>query len=257
MTVVASLENVTWSVAERPILRHISFSFEEGRAYGIIGPNGAGKTSLLKTMQGLITPSDGAVMIRQQPLDSMSARDIAKHVAWLPQIFSTPISLTVEHMVRMGLTPHKSWFQRDSIGDHQRLETALQDCDLLELRGRLFAQLSGGEQQRVLLARAIMQQADIFLLDELTSHLDVYFQHQLLALVKKLNKTIVMTIHDLNLAAQYLDELILINHGEIVAAGSPIEVLQADRLQQVFGLHCDVSLTGNNIPMVCFSHDNS
>lgn len=256
MTAILKTENISWNRDNNEILQDISVVFEQGVSYGIIGPNGAGKTSLLKCLQGLNSPDGGRVLLRGECLSDKSAKEIAQHIAWLPQVFATPIELSVEDMLRMGLTPHKSWFQTDTEADKQRIEAAIAQCGLHRIRCRAFSHLSGGEQQRVLLARALVQQAEILLLDELTSHLDVYYQHQLLSLVRGLQKTVIMTIHDMNLAAQYLERLVLIKDGQIIAVGSPLEVLRAPLLQETFGLNCDVSVTSNNLPIVCFSHES-
>lgn len=254
-TLALQTKGLHWKADNTEILKNISLSFHAGKSYGIIGPNGAGKTSLLKCLQRLNRPSAGQVLLENKDIWDYTAKTLARHVAWLPQIFSSPISLNVEQMIKLGLVPHKKWFQRDSEDDLQDCETALRDCEVEHLRERSFALLSGGEQQRVLLARALVQRASVFLLDELTSHLDVYYQHQLLSLVTQLNKTIIMTIHDLNLAAQYLDELILLKDGKVITTGTPSEVLRADILQEVFALRCDVSVSGKGVPMVCFSHE--
>ncbi|MGB1197970.1 MAG: ABC transporter ATP-binding protein [Thalassotalea sp.] len=238
MAVVLDANQLGWQVDDKTIIEDISFSLNKGETLGIVGPNGAGKTSLLKCLYGEHSNYHGEVRLVDKNLVDIDRKQIAQKVAVVAQLHDSIFALTVFDVVHMGLLPHKGLFDRDNSEDLQLIELALKKVDLFSKREQVFKTLSGGEQQRCLIARAIVQRPVILIMDEPTNHLDVFYQHQILSLVKKLNLSLVITIHDLNLAAQYCDRLLLMAGGKTIALNSPEKVLTSERLQQVFKLNC-------------------
>ncbi|QBY05684.1 ABC transporter ATP-binding protein [Thalassotalea sp. HSM 43] len=237
---VLTCQSLTWQVDEQSILKQVSFAIERGESISIVGPNGAGKTSLLKCLAGLIDADSGDIYVHNKNLKQLSRRDIAQHITVVNQHHSNPFQLRCREVVHMGLIPHKSWFETDSDADHHKISMALEKVDLLDKQEQHFNTLSGGEQQRVMIARAIVQDPKILLMDEPTNHLDIYYQQQILSLASSLDLTLVMSLHDLNLASYYSDRILMLNHGEVVAFGKPEEVLKETTLQQVFNVPCQV-----------------
>lgn len=236
------------------ILDNLSFDIHSGQMIAVVGPNGAGKTSLLRCLLGLNEGFSGNIQVQGQDLVRYSRKALAQKVAYVPQQTDSLFDLNVFDVVQMGLLPHFGLFQLDSQHEQQKVQNALEKVGLQQAKEQKINTLSGGELQRVLIARALVQQADILILDEPTNHLDVYFQHQILSLLRELGITVILTIHDLNLAAQYCDQVILMHQGKVQGGGTPAEVFQEQRLSEVFGLPCSVDLIGKgrNIPSICF-----
>lgn len=251
---VLQANNLSWSAENTPIIKAINFSLKAGETVAIVGPNGAGKTSLLKCLFGEYQNHSGEVTLQGTPLCQLSHKQIARKIAVVSQHADTVFNLTPLDIVRMGLVPNKTLFELDTDNDRQNISQALSKVDLLEKQLQPFNTLSGGEQQRVLIARAIVQSADILIMDEPTNHLDIYYQHQIIQLAKSLNITLLLTIHDLNLAAQYCDRMVLMNQGQIVIDDSPARVLKPEILKSVFKLNCHVdSNPFDQQPRVTFS----
>ena len=250
MSPLLSISQLGWQVEHKSILRDISLTIRKGEVIGIIGPNGAGKTSLLRCLtnqsnllkrQGI----SGEVFLKNKNILNYKTKELAQHFALVMQKTEPIFSLSVQDILSMGLLPHKSLFALENDHDRAQIKLALHKVGLSHELNSNFADLSGGEQQRVLIARALVQSSEILILDEPTNHLDVFYQHQILHLINQLNITVIMTVHDLNLASNYCDRLLLLNHGELICDGSPDEVLNATQLTEVFGLPCQQSL--NNI----------
>lgn len=237
---VLRVEDLNLQLAQRAVLHNISFSLSQGRMLGVVGPNGAGKSSLLKLLHGELTPSSGQVWFKNRPLQTLSRRELAQQLAVVVQSPVPVFSLTTEQLLMMGLVPHKSWFAPTTSEDRQQIELALHKTGLLALRSHPLSSLSGGELQRAFIARALVQNARILLLDEPTNHLDVHYQHQILQLVKQLGLTIVCCLHDLNLAASYCDDIMVLDEGRMCALGSADEVLQPELLSRVFRQPCQL-----------------
>lgn len=247
MSTLINIFQLSWQVHNKAILKNINFNVCKGEVIGIIGPNGAGKTSLLRclTNQGNILAStnvSGNVQLKNRPLAQFTAKEVAQHFALVMQKNETIFALSVQDVMKMGLLPHKSLFSLDSDHDKAQITLALQKVGLSEALHSHFNQLSGGEQQRVLIARALVQASQILVLDEPTNHLDVYYQHQVLQLVNKLNITVIMTVHDLNLASLYCQRLLLLDQGQLICDGTPEEVLAPEKLSKIFGLPCQQSI---------------
>ena len=259
MSIQLKVDQLCWQINHKHILQNISFDVSQGEVIGIIGPNGAGKTSLLHCLTNQIKQTknsliSGEIFLKNKALHHYSAKQIAQHFALVAQKAAPIFSLTVADIVKMGLLPHQSLFALDNDHDKEQVQLALNKVGLKNASKQSFDQLSGGEQQRVLIARALVQKAQILILDEPTNHLDVYYQHHILQLVKQLNITVIMTVHDINLASQYCQRLLLLNQGQLICDGSPTDVLTEQRLNQVFKLPCSLEqdpLTQN--PRVYFS----
>ncbi len=243
MSTLINVSQLSWKINNKYILNNINFDVCKGETIGIIGPNGAGKTSLLRCLTNqtnLLNDKNlsGSVYLKKRNLTSYTSKQIAKHFAVVMQKNETIFALSVNDVMKMGLLPHKLPFAFDTDHDKAQIVLALDKVGLKHAVNHKFNELSGGEQQRVLIARSIVQSSQVLILDEPTNHLDVYYQHQVLQLVKQLNLTVIMTVHDLNLASLYCQRLLLLNHGQLLADGSPTEVLTSLQLQDVFGLPC-------------------
>lgn len=221
--------------------------------YGVIGPNGAGKSSLLRCLYRVNKPSSGQVCFKGQDIWSLKARTYAQKIAVVLQETPSNFAMTVEQLVAMGLTPHKPLFSLTTEQDHTIVTQAIERVGLSEHRQQAIDSLSGGEKQRALIARAIVQQPQILIMDEPTNHLDVKYQIQVLELVKSLGITVIVSIHDLNLASATCDELLVLNNGELVSQGSPKQVITADLLADVFGVCAQVAPhPQTNTPSICY-----
>lgn len=219
------------------VLGPLSLQFKAGKLYGLLGANGAGKSTLLQLLAGLKKPGRGDITLGQQALSAYSATERARRLAYLSQQ-QPPTDMTVRQLLHLGLLPHKALWQRDSQSDRDTINRSLIDTGLSQQADLLLSSLSGGEQQRAHLARVLVQQAQILLLDEPVNHLDIRFQHQLLATLRRSGLCVLASFHDINLAATYCDELILLQQGQLIAAGAPTSVLKPELLQQVFGRPC-------------------
>ncbi|WP_018922186.1 adenosylcobinamide amidohydrolase [Salsuginibacillus kocurii] len=234
------VEQLSGGYGQRDIVSDLTFSIEKGTFFGVLGPNGSGKTTLHKLLAGLIPPRTGNVEINEVSMSAMNAKDRARKMAVLPQQHLASFSYTVREVVELGRYSHqRGLFSFQSAEDEKVVNQAMNDTGVRAFADMSIDRLSGGEQQRVFLARALAQQPDILLLDEPTNHLDVSYQLQLLDTLKKWNETKQLTvlaiIHDLNLASMYCDELLLLSKGKIAAKGRPAHVLKEAKLQAVYG----------------------
>lgn len=207
---------------------------------GVIGPNGSGKSTLLKCIYRVLQPTGGAVYLDGKPLREYSYRESAKQVAVLAQHNYYNFDFTVQDVVLMGRSPHKRPLEADNAEDYRIVREALEQVGMASFRERGFSTLSGGEQQRVILARALAQQTPCLILDEPTNHLDIKYQLQLMDIVKHLDRTIISAVHDLNIAAMYCTWLYVMKDGLVVASGTPEEVLTPERIRQVYGVAAEV-----------------
>jgi iron complex transport system ATP-binding protein len=223
---------------ERRALRDVSFEVPRGMILGVIGPNGAGKTTLIRALSGVLPIESGQIDVDGKDLRRMGEQERARQVAVVPQARNLPPAFTGREMVQLGRTPYLNWLGQLSQRDLLRVDSAMRRASTLELADRRVGDLSGGEQQRLLLARALAQEAPLMLLDEPTTHLDLQYQISLLdavrALVDQEDLTVVMTLHDLNLVSRYADRLCLLVEGRLEASGTPDEVLDPDLLSRVY-----------------------
>lgn len=235
-----SAEGVTWKIGKRAIVDDVSIDVRPGETLGLLGPNGSGKTSLLRLLAGLRQPHAGRITIGGMDLRTTERRIIAKRVAFVEQHAATNASLKVIDVVKLGRFPHRSLFSGWSIDDQNAVEAALEKTGIAGMRDALWQTLSGGEKQRVHIARALAQTPMELFLDEPTNHLDVHHQISLLRLVSKLPVTSIIALHDLNHAAMFCDRLIVMKAGRIATAGSPEEVLTEKLLREVFSVEARI-----------------
>lgn len=220
------------------VLRQVDLALHRGDLVGLVGPNGSGKTTLLKVLSGLHAPQGGEVYLGGGRLRTLSRRQIGQRIAVVPQELQVPFSFTAREIVSMGRTPHMRPWLGETAADRAVVERVMEATETVEIAERPFNELSGGEQQRVIIGMALAQEPEVLLLDEPTVHLDINHQVEILELLVQLNRrrdlTVLATMHDLNLAALYFDRLVMLNGGRIVAEGTPEEVLRAERIADVF-----------------------
>ncbi|WP_433243911.1 ABC transporter ATP-binding protein [Streptosporangium sp. CA-135522] len=236
--------DVTLGYGDRVIVDGLDLGIEAGTVTTIIGPNGCGKSTLLRALGRLLRPSGGEVLLDGKRIDRMPTKEVAKVLGVLPQAPTAPEGLTVADLVARGRHPHQTWYRQWSAGDESAINEALAMTGLLELGQRPLDELSGGQRQRAWISMALAQGTDLLLLDEPTTFLDLAHQVEVLELVRRLHgelgRTVVMVLHDLNLAARYADRLVAMRDGRIIAAGPPHEVLTESLLAEVFDLDAKV-----------------
>ena len=247
------LEAVTVTLGGRPVVREVTATVEVGEWVALLGPNGAGKTSLLRAIAGLL-PCHGVVSLNDVPAAALGRRERARLLALVPQEPETPPWLTVAEYVLMGRTPHLGPLAREGAADREAASRALARLDLEALAERTLGTLSGGERQRVVVARALAQEAPIVLLDEPTAALDIGHQQHALELLDALRAseglTLVAAMHDLTLAAQYADRVLLLDEGRVVAEGAPVDVLTEEALAEHYGASVRVVTVDDRIAVL-------
>ncbi len=246
--VAYSLEDVTFSYSRgkraesEAVLKGLSCLILSGRVLGILGPNGSGKSTLLKLLARVYQSQKGTIEILGESLSGLSQLNVAKRVALVPQETLQVFPFTIAEMVLMGRSPHHQgwggWHWEDS-QDWAVAQNAMEELDVAHLGNRLVTEVSGGERQRAVIARALVQEPQILLLDEPTAFLDLHHQLDIARIIKRLNRerglTVILVSHDLNLASQYCDQVLLLNHGRLAAMGSPQTVIKPEVLERVYG----------------------
>jgi iron complex transport system ATP-binding protein len=224
------------------VISHLDLGVPDGRITVIVGANASGKSTLLRGLARLLHPRDGQVLLDGASMQDMRSVEVAKVLGFLPQSPVAPDGITVGELVGRGRYPHQGWFRKWSAADDQAVAAALEATGISELVDRGLASLSGGQRQRAWVAMALAQDTDVLLLDEPTTFLDIHHQVELLDLLTDLNhrsgKTIVLVLHDLNLACRYADHIVAMKDGAILARGAPSDIIDADVVTEVFGLPC-------------------
>jgi len=237
---IINIRGLNWKPGTGHILKELSTEFRAGVFYGIIGPNGSGKTSLLRHIMRILEPDKQVLQLNGTDIRSLKRKTLGREMSWVPQNTSIDVNFTAFEIVLMGRAPYLKPFQGESAGDLNIVREAMELTNSWSLREKAFYTLSGGEAQRVITARAIAQDTPVIILDEPVSHLDIRHQKELMETMKVLNKdrgkTILAVLHDLNLAAQYCDELLLLHKGKIFAQGTPKKVLTCENLSEVYGI---------------------
>lgn len=246
-------EDTTLSYGAARILKGISLETHTGEFVGIIGPNGSGKSTLLKCIYRVLKPDGGCIWLGDQELHEMKIRNSARKVAVVAQHNYYNFEFSVREVVMMGRAPHKKMLEKDGAKDFEIVDQALKTVGMYEFTDRNFSTLSGGEQQRVILARALAQQTPCLILDEPTNHLDITHQLQLMELVRGLNVTVLSAIHDLNIAAMYCDRLYILKDGEIVGSGTPEELLTPETIRRVYQVESEIVRDRNGKMHILFT----
>jgi len=238
MPSIIKMESVDFRYPERPIFSGLSLSLEGGEVLGLIGPNSSGKTTLLKLMDGLLQPQRGRILLEERNLGQIPRAQVARTIAVVPQVMEVPFSFTVREIVLMGRAPYLTRFGWEKQKDLDVAHEAMALTDVAGLGDRTFWELSQGEKQRVLVARALAQEPRVMLLDEPTSHLDINHQVEINELIRGLNLqkglTVLHISHDLNLAAEYCHRIVLLHQGSVFSAGVPSEVITEENIRRVY-----------------------
>ncbi|MET8171724.1 ABC transporter ATP-binding protein [Streptomyces clavifer] len=237
-----AVENVTLTAGAYRLVREVSLTVRPGEVVGLVGPNGSGKSSLLRAVYRVLRPDSGRVRVDGADAWSLPVRRLARTMASVVQEPGADFDLTVREVVATGRTPHKRLFDGDTAEDAHIIDSALASVDATQLTTRSFDRLSGGERQRVLIARALAQQPGLLVLDEPTNHLDIRHQLEVLGVLRRLPATVLVALHDLNLAAYYCDRLYVLREGEVVASGPPAAVLTPGLLAEVYGVASEVAV---------------
>lgn len=233
------IEDLTYCIGGKCILRNITTSFEQGKIHGIIGPNGAGKSTLLKHMMGLAKVENNKIFLQGMDICQFSVKEYAKKCSFVFQENTRDYDFTVEEILFMGRYPYMNFLGNKTKNDEQIVRQVVEDLNLNRFLNRSIKELSGGEAQKVFIGRALVQQTPLLLLDEPTSMLDIHNSVELLKLLKtirdKYDITVIMVMHDLNLAFQFCDQVMLLRAGEVIIDCSSEKVIESDALQEVYG----------------------
>jgi len=238
------LNRVCFGYREQAVVHELDLQLERGRCYGILGSNGSGKTTLLDLLCGLLVPGKGSIDFCGRPLAGWSAAELAKKVALVPQDFQVRFGFSVREVVQMGRHPHLARFAGLADHDYELVDLVMAELEIAALADRPVTRLSGGEKQRVAVARALAQDPEVLLLDEATSNLDIFHSLSILNTlgqrVREQGLTVITALHDLNLATFFCDQLIFLKQGRLVCQGALDEVLQADIIHKVYGVQARV-----------------
>lgn len=245
------IKNLKFAYNDKEILKNINLRFNTGYFYSVIGPNGSGKSTLLKNIAKIVSPEENSIMIDNKDITKMNKKDLSKIISVIPQEINIDYDFTVYDIVLMGRNPYKKFFQDFNTNDREIAQKYMKETNTWELRDKLITELSGGEKQRVIAARALAQEADIILLDEPTSHLDLQYQIEFLKIFRNLkkDKIIIAVLHDLNLSSLFSDQIILINSGKIIDKGIPSEVISTKNIKDVYNLSVEINFN-NNCPSI-------
>ncbi len=240
-----SASHLYFTYGDRPILEDVSLTVRDGEIVAVLGANASGKTTLLKNLSGLLTPTAGFVHWQERPLSDLTPRARAQVIGYIPQEEEIFLPFTVEDVVLIGRAPHLGFLGLESAADRALVDRILETMRLTSLRRRPLQELSGGEKQRVHIARVMAQEASYWILDEPTSHLDLRFQHELMTLCRDANAShsvsVILSLHDPHLAARYAHRVIFLKNGRILADGPTNEVLTTERIREVFDLSPEIS----------------
>lgn len=235
-----SVENVSIKIGKVDIVKSIALQAETGQFVGLLGPNGSGKSTLLKAIYRVLNYESGSIQIDGKELKTISLAEMSKQMAVVGQFHAINFELSILDIVLMGRSPHLGKWEKESQKDYELALAALEKVGMADSMNKSFTSLSGGEKQRVILARALVQQPQILILDEPTNHLDIKYQIEILTLVKKLGICVVAALHDLALAAQFCDEIYIIKNGVLKASGKPEDVITPEMVKEVYEIDCDI-----------------
>ena len=240
------VNNLNYRVNDKNILQSVSIKVKDGQFVGILGPNGSGKTTLLKHIYRVLPVNSNVIFVNGIDITETSIRQSSKFMTVMRQENTSVFDYTNLEMVLMGRSPHKKIYETANCKDLDIALSSLKYVGMFDYKDRLFNTLSGGEKQRVLMARSLAQETDIFILDEPTNHLDVYYQWNLMKLIKRLNKTVLAVFHDLSIALEYCDYIYVLNDGKNIIEGEAVEVLSKEILRDVFRVDGEIITTSNS-----------
>ncbi|MDO5337829.1 MAG: ABC transporter ATP-binding protein [Eubacteriales bacterium] len=241
MDTKVSVSDLCYRIDGKEIITDICMKIKKGSFVGIIGPNGSGKSTILRNIYRAVKPDKGTIFLDGVEIQTFSFKETAKRMAVLRQESVTDFDYSVQEMVKMGRTPHHGLFDPDTEEDARIVSESLKRVGMEVSADRMLSTLSGGEKQRVLIARALAQETDFILLDEPTNHLDIYYKLQVMELVKSLDITVLAVIHDLDLASKYCDYLYVLHDGKIFLQGKPVEVFTKEMFESVFKVYVDIT----------------
>jgi iron complex transport system ATP-binding protein len=234
-----TVEQLYYSYTETPFIHDLSFDFKAGELFNVVGPNGAGKTTLLYLIGGIIKPKSGQILLSGIPLSSIKRQELARIMTIIPAESNIVFDFTVYDIVSMGRYPYHSPLESLNSNDHEIIREVIERIGLTKYKDKVFNQLSSGERQRVLIARALAQKTSILLMDEPTVHLDIHYQLDIYRLAQSLahdkNLSIFMISHNLNYASMYSDRIMLMHEGRIVKTGIPEDIFQSELLSDIYG----------------------
>ena len=236
------VKDITYSIDGKLIVDGVSLGIREGDFVGLVGPNGCGKSTLLKNIYKVYKPDAGAVFIDGKSTADMSSRETAREMSVMQQENNVEFDMTVYDMVMLGRYAHQKMFGTDMVSEREKVLAGIREVGMEGFEERSFLSLSGGEKQRTLVARALVQQAKLIILDEPTNHLDIGYQYQIMNILKRQNLTVFSSIHDLNVAACYCDRILLMKKGRIVDAGTPEQVFVPDKIRNLFGIDSSITI---------------
>ena len=239
------VKDIKYSIDQKLIVKGVSLGIKEGDFVGLIGPNGCGKSTLLKNIYKVYKPDSGAVYIDGRDLSEMTSKETAREMSVMQQENNVEFDMTVYDMVMLGRFAHQNLWNNDKIREREIVESAIKEVGMEGYEDRSFLSLSGGEKQRTLVARALVQQSKLIILDEPTNHLDIGYQYQIMNILKAQDLTVFSSIHDMNIAACYCDKIIMMKAGHIVKVGTPKEVMVPDMIKGLFGV--DTKITENPV----------
>lgn len=235
-----SVQDLDFSFGDKKILENICLNIKKKEFVGLIGPNGSGKSTLLKCIYRTLKPDEGTISLEDRLIQTFTLRETAKMMAVVAQHNETQFDFTVLEMVLLGRSPHKKFMERDNERDYLLAEEALSKVGMSEFKSRSLNSLSGGKKQRIILARALVQETDCLILDEPTNHLDIRYQLQFMSIARELGITVISAIHDLNIASLYCDKIYALKDGALLAWGTPQEVLTEENIAALYGVHAKV-----------------
>lgn len=236
------IEKLFFSYDQKNIIDNLNLHVKKGEFIGIIGPNGSGKSTALKNVYRSLSPDSGSIFLDGKNIETISFKNMAKELGVVSQENYIPFDFKVKDIVAMGRSPHKKLFESDSKEDLEIIRQSLQKVGMENMADRSFKCLSGGEKQRVIIARVLAQKTEILILDEPTNHLDISHQLAIFDLVKGLGVTVLSAIHDLNIAAMYCDRIYILKDGKFIGQGSPEELLTCENIKNIYGINADIRI---------------
>ena len=251
---VLDISSLSFNFGSKNILADIDLSIKDNGIVGIIGPNGSGKSTLLKCIYRVLKPKTGTIFIDGKNINDYQFKETAKKMAVVAQHNDTHFDFNVLEMVLIGRSPHKKFMERDSAEDIELAYKSLEQVNMKDFADRNFSSLSGGEKQRIILARALVQNTDCLILDEPTNHLDIKHQLHFMSLAKDLKITVISAIHDLNIAAMYCDKIYALKGGQIIASGSVNEVITEEVIKTLYDVEAKIIYDEEKKPHVIFKN---